>query len=164
MGVVDVPVMDEIIRKKAQVYALRLLKFRPRAIEEVRRKMVGKAYPAVMVEDTIASLVRRGLLDDPAFTRAWLRCRLQRPLGIKRVTLELKDKGIAPELVRREWDQLRADYNEGEMVVALVEKKMAHYKDLEPFQRNRRMTDYLLRRGFSADVIHKVLSAGRTGS
>lgn len=164
MGVLDVPVSDEIIRKKALAYALRLLKFRPRATDEVRRKLVGKAYPAAMVEDTIASLVRRGLLDDPAFTRAWLRCRLQRPLGIKRVTLELKDKGIAPELVRREWDQLRADYNEGEMVEVLVGKRMARYTDLDPLQKNRRMTDYLLRRGFSADVIHKVLSAGRTGS
>ncbi|MEI8011910.1 MAG: regulatory protein RecX [Candidatus Omnitrophota bacterium] len=155
---------DGMHEKKAQGYALRLLKFRPRSTDEVRRKMLGKGYPALLIENVIAGLVRTGLLDDPAFTRAWLSCRLQRPMGLRRVTQELKDKGISAEIVQKEWDQLRTDYNEFEMVAAVVQKRIGRYSDLDPVKRNRRMTDYLLRRGFSADVIYKVFSAGRKGS
>ncbi len=156
----DVPGVDEDGRKKAKSYALRLLRTRPRTTDELRRRMMAKGYAEPLVSVIVADLAGKGFCDDAAFTRVWLRARLER-LGFKRVARELKDKGIPADMIGRAWDALRGDYDEAEVVRALVAQRMGRYAGLDPEKRNRRLTDYLLRRGFTADIIYKVIPAGR---
>ncbi len=143
--------------KKAKGYALRLLKFRPRSSDELRRKMLDKGFDSGVVAGIIQELIGTGLLDDAAFARAWLQYRLNKPMGLRRIALELADKGIPKELVESVCRQAMENVDEVEMVRRLAAKRARKYSDVDPLKRRKRLMDYLARRGFSMSAIMKVI-------
>ena len=143
--------------KKAKSYALRLLKLRPRSVAELRQKMTDKGHTAVVVDVVVDELTRAGFLDDAAFGRAWMRSRLNRPMGLRRVSRELMDKGVSKDLIRGAWDEVKADYDELEIVRQLAQKRAGKYNNIDPLKRKRRVMEYLARRGFQLDIIMKAI-------
>jgi regulatory protein len=145
--------------KKAKSYALRLLKLRPRSAAEIRGKMADKGHAAAAIDATVEALTQAGLLDDAVFAKAWMRSRLNRPMGLRRVSRELMDKGISKDLVRAAWDELKEDYDELDVVCRLANKRAAKYNNIDPLKRKKRVMDYLARRGFQLDAIMKAIRA-----
>ncbi len=143
--------------KKAKGYALRLLKLRPRSTFELREKMGSKGYVEPQVTLVIDELTRLGFLDDEAFAKAWMQYRLNKPMGFRRVSLELIEKGIAKDVIRARWDELRESYDELEVVRGLAKKRACKYNNIDPLKRKKRVMDYLARRGFQLDIIMKVI-------
>ena len=148
---------NEDVRKKAKGYALRLLKLRPRSTAELAAKMASKGYDAVLSVQVIDELTRLGLLDDEAFAKAWLQCRLNKPMGFRRIAQELAEKGISKDSVRGYWDEVKENYDELEVVRTLVKKRARLYNNIDPLKRKKRVMDYLARRGFQLDIIMKVI-------
>ncbi len=147
---------DDLNFKKAKGYALRLLKLRPRSVLELRQKLNSKGYAAeadMLIED----FLRLGFLDDEAFTKVWLQYRLNRPMGYRRVSRELADKGIPQDLVQSQWADIKESYDELDVVRSLAQKRIRKYTNIDPLKRKKRVMDYLARRGFQLDVIMKVI-------
>ena len=142
---------------KAKSYALRLLKLRPRATGELIQKLELKGYAHAAIDPLIDELTRAGFLDDAAFALAWMRSRLNRPHGLRRITRELSDKGIDRDLIQSSWEDLRQDYDELNVVRALAQKRLNAYPNIDPMKRKKRVMDYLARRGFNLDTIMKVI-------
>jgi regulatory protein len=147
----------EVIRKKAKGYALRLLKLRPRSTAEISRKMADKGYEQAIISEVIDGLARMGFIDDAAFAKAWLQYRLNRPMGFRRVERELIEKGIAKDVIRGHWAEVKENYDELEVVRALAKKRARQYNNIDPLKRKKRVMDYLARRGFQLDVMMKVI-------
>ena len=138
--------------QKARGYAFFLLKFRPRSSLELRLRLKKKGFAGDTIEETLAFLKAKKFIDDFAFAREWIECRLKKPYGLKRITQELILKGIEPKIIERIFGEVKKDYCEEEVVAQLVKKKRAHGRDEEPEKTKQRLYSYLLRRGFSADV------------
>jgi regulatory protein len=141
------------ILDSAKSYAFLLLKFRLRTEQELAGRMKRKKFPPEAIRQTIDFLKEKKFIDDTIFTRGWLDSRLKRSMGLRRITNELKLKGVKPALIEESIAQVKDSYNEDEVVKDLIRHKAPALKGLEPQKAKQRMYGFLIRRGFSPDVI-----------
>lgn len=138
---------------KARDYAFRLLKFRMRSQQELRVRLKRRKFDDATIEKVIAFLGERKFIDDREFTRAWAQERIKRPLGIGRIRWELKIKGIDKDIIEEVLGTIRSNYDEDGIVSELARARLQRFKGLEPKKARTRLYAYLLRRGFSPDVV-----------
>lgn len=131
------------------------LKYRPRSEREIIEKLRSKGYPNDTVERVVAYFKRIGSINDQLFAAGWMRSRLNKPLGMRRIRMELKQKGVADELIRQAAETAAQDYEERDAVVTLAQRQLAHYRGLDQGTQRRRLYNYLARRGFTSEAILK---------
>ena len=150
---------------RARDAALRLLSYRARSRQEVRRRLYQKGFPSGVVEPCVARLTEEGLLDDRAFAEAYVRDTLRlRPRGRFGMVRELQRKGVARELAEEVvGDVMEAqEVTEGALARETAEGWLGRQRadrrralleppgDEEREKLRRRLYGYLGRRGFSA--------------
>lgn len=144
---------------------------RPRSIREVRDYLWRKTQstkkrlpetgkiierPGVkteIAERVLARLAEKKYLDDEKFARFWLEHRfLQKGTSVRRLKLELAQKGIENDIVERLIaENIRSDDEELQKIIA---KKRRKYADDE-----QKFIVYLVRQGFAYDDVKRALSA-----
>jgi len=144
--------------QKARNYAFLLLKFRLRSEKELYERLKKKKFPEETIRGVISSLKDKGFIDDRIFAKAWIASRLKKPLGLRRVKQELKLKGVDKEIVESLVNEITKDYSEADKVLEITEARLDRLKGIEPRIAKRRIYAYLLRRGFSHEVIMDVVS------
>jgi len=152
--------MDDDDKKQAQAArnkVYRLLKFRPRSVAEVRAKLIEKKFAQNIVEETIDYFKEYGFLDDKSFARGWIRSRLNRPFGTKRIHYELIQKGVDRDIIKEELDEALCQYCENDIVFDLAKRRMEKYRHLEIQKAKQRLIGYLNRRGFNQQAIIKAI-------
>jgi regulatory protein len=83
------------LRWQARMAALDLLARRPYGRTELRRRLIKKGLTATAVDGCLAALAKEKLVDDDQFARLFVSDRLRlRPRGKKRLTQELREKGV----------------------------------------------------------------------
>ncbi len=76
-----------------------LLKFRLRSEKEIRLRLKKKKFDSKIIDETAAFLKDKDFINDNNFAHLWLESRLKRPLGLRRIKEELRQKGIAREII-----------------------------------------------------------------
>jgi len=137
--------------------ALRFLKIRPRSIAELREKLKLKNFSREEIEVTLNGLIASGLLDDRAFTKSWINYRLARPFGFRRIILELKAKGIDPNIIDAAIVEKKGGYSPELVAQDLANRRWQRFPALDPLKKKKRVMDFLLRRGFEIDLVMKVV-------
>lgn len=146
-----VKVKDDL--KKAKEAAFRLLKFRGRSENEIRERLRRKKISPEVVEEVIEYLKAARYLNDYDFAWEWTRSRINRPLGIKRIAYELKQKRITQDIIQQVTDKIKEGYDEQKVVSELLQEKIKKAKGLDKDKFKRRLFNFLLRRGFSPDTV-----------
>ena len=147
-------VQDQL--QKAIAYSFLLLKYRLRSEYEIRSRLKRKKFEPDIIEAAVSFLKNKDFISDRDFARLWLESRIKRSCGLQRIRRELKLKGIAKDLIQEAQDSL-LDYNEEEAVMVLAKKRIFSLKGLEPQKKRQRLYGYLMRRGFSPDVVLEAL-------
>lgn len=146
---------------KSKVFnsALRLLGYRMRSCNELRRRLLEKQYPENLVDVTIDRLLDMGYLNDLEFAKAF-------------ASDKVNSKNIGPIALRKEFvpyhvesgiveQAIQAVY-EKYPVASLIERLIAKKKiksGIELDQKTKkRLIDLLNRKGFVWDDISKVLN------
>lgn len=152
--------------------AARFLEARSRSIAEVRRRLTGAGYGASLVDGAIARLVELGILDDEAFTRAWVESRDRaRPRGERAIRSELGLKGVGREVIDFVLEARRggapgpgsvghtvsADHAAAERLLGRSMRSLSRVVD--PRQRRQRAYALLARNGFDPDTCRTVAAA-----
>jgi regulatory protein len=111
----------------------------------------------------VADLTARGYLDDAAFARQWVLSRSPRGYGAARLRAELRQRGVAASLIDTALATLDRDAAL-EQARAVARRRLPALKRISADKAGSRLRDYLLRRGYSASVVSRVLreSLGRT--
>lgn len=139
----------------ARAAALRLLGRRDYTVFEMREKLTGRGCDPDDVTTTIDALLAEGLLDDRRVASAHLRTAARvKGRGRVRIARELAARGIAADIVDETVASL-SDEEEASAVERLLVRKRLPARMSMP--ERRRLFQQLLRRGFRADVIAKVL-------
>lgn len=110
-----------------------------------------------MVRAVLQRLEREGLLDDLRFARLWVMARrARRGFGTDRLRRELWARGVNREVVE---EALQLVQGEDEAVLAeqLARARLRAYRGLEAKVAARRLSAYLMRRGFPSSTIASVL-------
>jgi len=136
-------------RDDAWKRVIRLLKYRPRTVAEIRQRLSTAGVDHEEIEDVVLRGQETGLLDDAAFTRLWVEDRLlHRPLSRRAVERELLDKGIHVDTARRVIGELYTPEAERRIAFHLAEERFNVLAGVDDERRARRTVDYLTRRGF----------------
>jgi regulatory protein len=139
--------------------ALRFLEPRQRAIGEVRRRLVGAGYQPDLVEGAIARLLDLGILDDEAFTAAWVDSRDRaRPRGERALRQELRLKGVDGTLIDDAMASRRPEPGgDDDPDVPAAERLLARHatqlgRVADPRARRQRAYGLLVRNGFDSEI------------
>ena len=137
-------------RQSAYDAALRLLAYRPRSEKELRLRLARRRYVPALIDETLARLRRLGYVDDEAFARFWTESRdSSSPRSRRLLRSELLQRGVNADTA----SDAVAALSDEEAAYRAASKRLRAVQDsdYEPFR--RRLADFLLRRGFSYDVI-----------
>jgi regulatory protein len=144
--------------KRAISTALNLIAYRSRAAGELKTRLRERDYPPEAIDDAIARMRELGYLDDRDFADRWVESRqTHRPRSVRMLTRELQQKGVAREVIEDTLED--ADIDEFGDALALAEHKVASLSGLDEPTRDRRLSGFLARRGYSYDIIRRVMDA-----
>lgn len=141
----------------ARTIALRRLTAQARTRHELDQALRRKNVPDEVATSVLDRLEEVGLVDDEAFAQDWVESRhRRRHLSRSALRRELQAKGVDRDLVDAALTGVGTD---DELVAAraLVAKKAAATRGLDPLVRHRRLAGALARRGFGSGVIATVL-------
>jgi len=144
--------------EKAREYAFLLLKFRLRSEKELLQRLKQKGFSEELCRDTVNFLKDREFINDRVFARGWVASRLKRPFGLRRIKQELVQKGLDREVIEDTFSRAREGYDESSIIKMLAEKRFSKLKGVEPLKARQRVYAYLMRRGFSPDLISSVVN------
>jgi regulatory protein len=142
--------------------AYRYLNRRDRTEAEMRRRLEQAEFTTRVVEETIATLVDQGVLNDSRFARLFVedKRRLER-WGSDRITRALNQRGIDRELIA---DALADDTTQNELERAL---ELLHERFPNPPQDRRerdRALGVMLRKGYDTELAVDALAAYARGA
>lgn len=144
--------------ERARAYLIKLLKHRPRSRYEARTRLQQRGFSREIIESVLEQAVRAGIVDDAKFAQLWVEDRLsRRPRSRRLLERELRAKGIAPEHIQRAI--ARAGLDEEALARQLIAERLPRLHSLDEATRLRRLAGLLRRRGFSEEIIYRVLKS-----
>lgn len=136
--------------------ALNFIAYKPRTIFDVRKKLIDGGYPDQIIETILEKLLEKGYLNDQQFAENWIENKsLHKPRGKKLIRLELKQKNIDQEIIEDAVNQMDSD---DELAVRAAEKYHKRLSNFDEEIYKRRLTGYLMRRGFSYSTIKPIVN------
>lgn len=147
-------------------HSLYFLKFRPRSEKEVRSNLQKYLYKFGLQEDDRTELINKTIhrlkdlkfVDDWEFAKYWIDQRKRsKPKGKKVIAFELRQKGIDNDLAEVLVEQEFSDNLVNDLINKLIEKADRKYQYLPYLERKNKLTQFLLRRGFSYEEIRPVI-------
>ena len=133
--------------------ALEFLSYRPRSEKEVRDKLATKKVEPDIIGKIISKLKEKKFIDDEEFAKGWIESRLRfKPRSSRLIKLELKQKGIDPEIINNLQLTINSDL---ESAKKLVEKRIERLKNLPKQEIYQKLGRFLASKGFNWDTIKK---------
>lgn len=157
----DREVADIVKKSEFQKTLDKLLRFatlRPRSEKEIYNYFKRKKIHESIHKDLFKRLNKLELIDDKEFAKWWLEQRKNfKPKSRKVLLQELRMKGIKKEII----DEVLGSEEIDEEKIArdILEKKSYKWEKMNPKDRRQKMSQYLLGKGFSWEIIGKVLKS-----
>lgn len=151
--------MDNNI-EKARGYAIYLLKLSDKTYKEIYTKLTKKGFSFEIATLVSNEMQERGYISDLNFAKNYI---LQKSkyanFGKKRIIIDLIKKGISKDNILIAFEELNNDdeINELESAKEALFKKTKGSDDWKlDFASKKKIYDFLLRRGFSYDIIRRL--------
>lgn len=156
-------ITEILLVKRAKLRAMNLLTKRDYSEKALRDKLVQGEYPSEIAEKAIAYVKSFGYIDDQRYAESFLRT-YQGRKTLGKMKTELAGKGISKDIIDRvvvEFEEKEEEHTreeiELEMAVQLLMKK--HYdSSIADAKEKQRMFGFLMRKGFSTDIVYKALN------
>ncbi len=143
---------------EARSAALRLIKFRPRSEHELKGRLAEKGFAEAAVRTVVEDLRRTGLVGDARFARYFaVQQASSKPVGRRLLLSRLRSKGIDPVLAEEAVQQATEGKDELERAREAASRRAPALEGLPREAAQRRLFGFLSRRGFSGEVVHKVV-------
>ncbi|MBI4311564.1 MAG: regulatory protein RecX [Chloroflexi bacterium] len=134
---------------RAYQAGLRLLSYRARSRRELAQRL-ARRFPQAAVGEAIAQLEAHGYLDDTAFAQEWRRAReAHRPRSASLVKRELLGHGVPRETA----ESAVAGMDDDAGAYQAAQRRLKALAGLDAATFQRRLGDFLRRRGFGSDVV-----------
>ena len=151
--------MEELLPRRAKLRAMNLLKSRDYTEKQLEDKLRDGGYPEPVVIQAMDYMKAFRYIDDLRYAKSYLDTFAGRK-SLRRMQQELQQKGISRSVLEQAvavWQQ-NGGQDELQMAYRLLEKK--HYnRDSCDWKEKQRLYNFLIYKGFSAEVIRKALNA-----
>ncbi len=150
------------LRKAAEEVAVNYVSYRPRSSREVQDHLVHKGYTKEVADSVVGHLESVRLINNQEFARMFVRDRLRRkPTGRALLQKQLSAKGIPSAMIRQVLDESITDDGQRAAAKELATTRLRLTKrsmmKLDPLKQKQRLTGYLLRHGFSSEIVQKTI-------
>lgn len=150
----ELETVDEISRATNQ--AVRLLAHRPRARRELQTRLRRNGFSDQAISAALNRMEELGYINDQQFATYWVENRAEhRPRGRRLIAQELRAKGVAPDVIEQAVDE--AEIDEYGQALELARQRSGRMQGLESQVWRRRMAGFLQRRGYSMEIVRRVL-------
>ena len=160
---------DEVTKKEIESYgkkmrlqeardsANRLLGFRMRSIFEMKRRLKEKDFDQEEIDYTIQNLINKNFLNDEEFGKAFVKEKVQnKKIGPRALKKEIFQHNLPTELMESLIQEVYDEYNPKALIELHLAKKRIKKKTLINKKDKKRLTDFLIRKGFYWDSIRDV--------
>lgn len=150
--------MDE----KLYTQALKFLSRRPRSEKETIDNLLKKKASKEQIMVIINLLKNQKFLDDKLFAKWWIEQRANfKPKGWYALQLELKQKGIAEDIIKEVGEEMKNGRmeikSEYEQALEIAKKRVKRLGELSPQETYRKIGGLLARRGYNLDTIKAII-------
>ncbi|MCL4534159.1 MAG: RecX family transcriptional regulator [Bacteroidetes bacterium] len=129
--------------------ALSYLSYRARSEREMRDYLARREVPPEVAEAVLSRLRDLHLVDDAAFAQKWVEERQRlHPRGARALRQELRRKGVPAETV-----EAALPPDDAEEAYRMASRRAQRLDRSDPQAFKRRLSAYLLRRGYSYDIV-----------
>ncbi|MDH3218066.1 MAG: recombination regulator RecX [Gammaproteobacteria bacterium] len=137
------------IRKKA----MDLLARREHSAQELRQKLTAREFDNDAIEEAMRGLRDDGLQSDERFAESYINSRFNAGIGPRKIRFELRQRGIADELVDRYLDLYSERWDQ-----SMIQQRVRKYGDAIPEDHAGRMKQarFLQNRGFSPESVMRL--------
>jgi regulatory protein len=137
-------------RERAYQQAMLFLSYRARSEKEIRQNLLKHEIAEEVVEETLERLRKAGLANDNEFAQAWVENRNTfRPRSKKALAMELRQKGLDNEAIQVSLSNV----DEEALAYETGLKRASRYKGLEWSEFRKKLSEFLVRRGFSYSIV-----------
>lgn len=138
-------------------YALRLLSFKDRTENEIRKKLSEKGFGEEEVEEVIVFLKEYGYVNDLRYAEKFISDAVKiKKWGHNRIVSELLMRGVDKETILLKMEDSEED--EGEIITDEIKKRFKN-ADFSDRRVKMRVYSYFARRGFSSSDIYKAMNS-----
>ncbi|MFO8183125.1 MAG: RecX family transcriptional regulator [Candidatus Aegiribacteria sp.] len=150
--------MDGLARReqlpRAGSDAQRYISAGERTMKQLRSYLERRGYHSAVVSDISGWATDTGLVNDRRYAEIFVSSHSRRsPMGNFRIRMELLERGVPSNVV----EEILAGRDEEELHSVLVREIEGKYGNMEHQRAFRRASGYLRRRGFSFDLVRRVL-------
>lgn len=132
--------------------ALKYISYKPRTKFEVVKKLKENDIDEDNISKVIETLVEKGYVNDFQFAKNWVENRsVYKPRSKKLISWELKNKQISEEIISEVTGYMAP---EEKLAILAAEKYARRLSGYEKEIFIRRLSGYLIRRGFSFSTVH----------
>lgn len=147
------PIDQKTAIKKAEAYCA----YQERSQYEVRGKLITLGMRHEELENIIIHLIEHNFLNESRFAIVYATGKLRiKGWGKKKISQALKFKQVSAPLIKKALQELdETEYLD--KLKEVLEKKQATIKEKVVYQRNYKLAQYAISRGFEQDLIFFVL-------
>lgn len=151
-------ITEEVLMPRARERALYLLQAQGRTKAQMEKKLSGDGYPQEIICRVMKFLEEYRLIDDSAYTENFIRGNREKK-SRRQMVFELQQKGVDRQDISRILEEMPQD----DLAAArnLLKKRLRSADLSDPGERSR-LGAYLGRRGFSYDVIRRVIEEAQS--
>lgn len=136
--------------------AINLLAMREHSAGELKKKLIQKYHLRDLIEAEIERLQREGFQSDERFADVFVTQRKRQGKGPVMIAFELREKGVAPQLITDAVDPNSREWNQ--LAVHVKEKKFGLAAPQDQKEKAKQMR-FLASRGFSPRHIQSVFNS-----
>lgn len=151
-------IMTQLLPGRAKLRAMNLLKNRDYTVKQLHDKLKEGGYPEEIIQNVLAYVGDFRYTDDLRYAVNFISAH-ERTRSRRRLEQDLAARGIDRAVMERawaEWEEQGGSQDELGMIRKLLEKRHFEPEDAEPGER-RKMYAFLMRKGFSADLVRKAV-------
>ncbi len=143
----------EEIKRKMEQYCV----YQDRCHKEVEQKLYDFSLIPLAREEILMHLLQHDFLNETRFAKSFARGKFnQKGWGILRITNELTFREISAYNIKEALKEINPeDYHA--KIYHLAERRNETYSETDLYKRKKKLTDFLLRKGFEYPLIKKVL-------
>jgi regulatory protein len=135
-------------------YALHTLARKSHSVQELKRKLSGRAHSAADLNATLAKLREYGFADDRKFSEAFAVSRMQNQgFGRLRVLRDLRSKRVASTIAGQAVDRVFSGTDEQQLIQRFLERKY----------RGKNLSDFLAQEKNLVSAYRRLRTAGFRG-
>jgi regulatory protein len=135
--------------------ALIFLNHQQRTSHEICQKLIEKGFSSTEVDAVIVRLTQAGLVEDEKYALLWVENRnTYHPRSRRLIRMELRQKGVADDQIEK---ALLGSAEDDELATQAAMQQFRKYSGLDWLEFRKKMSAFLLRRGFSYGTVAPVV-------